>query len=324
MAKNNDLNVARKGKNDEFYTSLTDIEKEVCYDWPYFEGKKVLCNCNDALHTGFATYFALQFEHLKLKELICTTFAMNEGEHGVVYRYRGDKNGNNVPDIDEWEQTPMEGNGGFNTPEGIALIDEADIVVTNPPFSLFREFISTMIEHDKKFLIIGNMNAVTCKEIFPLFKENKLWFGVTIHSGDRAFNVPDDYPLEAAGCGVDDNGKPFIRVKGVRWFTNLDHKKRHEEFLLYKKYNEEEFPKYDNYDVIEVNKVADIPLDYEGIMGVPITFMDKYCPDQFEIIGITENADYLKPLYVDGCEKYDRPYMNGKRMYSRILIRFKK
>ena len=324
MAKNNDLNAAKAGKNDEFYTSLTDIEKEVCHYWPYFEGKKVLCNCNDALHTGFATYFALQFEHLKLKELICTTFAMNEGEHGVVYRYRGDKNGNNVPDIDEWEQTPMEGNGGFNTPEGLALIDEADIIVTNPPFSLFREFISTMIEHDKKFLIIGNMNAVTCKEIFPLFKENKLWFGVTIHSGDRAFNVPDDYPLEAAGCGVDDNGKPFIRVKGVRWFTNLDHKKRHEEFLLYKKYNEEEFPQYDNYKAIEVSKTCDIPMDYEGVMGVPISFLDKFSPDQFEIIGITENADYLKPFYVEGCKTYHRGIINGQVKYARILIRFKK
>jgi hypothetical protein len=138
------------------------------------------------------------------------------------------------------------------------------------------------------------------------------------------FNVPDDYPLEATTCGIDTYGKPFIKVNGIRWYTNLDNKVRHEEIILYKKYNEEEFPKYDNYDVIEVNKVADIPLDYEGIMGVPITFMDKYCPDQFEIIGITENADYLKPLYVDGYEKYDRPYMNGKRMYSRILIRFKK
>ena len=175
----------------------------------------------------------------------------------------------------------------------------------------------------KKFLVIGNLNAVTYKEIFPLLKENKLWLGVSITSGDRAFNVPDDYPLEAAGCGVDNNGKRFIRVKGVRWFTNLDNNKRHEPLDLYKRYTPEEYPKYDNYDAIEVSKTCEIPLDYDGVMGVPITFLDKYCPEQFEVIGITENADYLKPLYVEGCEKYDRPYINGKRMYSRLLIKSK-
>ena len=176
----------------------------------------------------------------------------------------------------------------------------------------------------KKFLIIGNMHAVTCKEIFPIIKENKLWLGVSITSGDRVFNVPDNYQLEAAGCGVDDNGKPFIRVKGVRWFTNLDHKKRHEELILYKKYSEEGFPKYDNYKAIEVSKTCDIPMDYEGVMGVPISFLDKFSPDQFEIIGITENADYLKPFYVEGCKTYNRGIINGKAKYARILIRFKK
>ena len=317
MAKNNDLNAAKAGKNDEFYTQLDDIAKEIVYYRPHFEGKKVLCNCNDALHTGFAKFFSLQFEILELKELICTTFSMEEGEHGVVYRYKGDKNGNRTPDIEEWEQTLMEGNGGFNTPEGLALIDEADIVVTNPPFSLFREFISIMMEHDKKFLIIGNVNAITYKEEFPLIKENKLWLGVSITSGDRVFNVPDNYPLEAAGCGVDDNGKPFIRVKGVRWFTNLDHNKRHEELILYKKYNEEEFPKYDNYDAIEVSKTCDIPMDYDGVMGVPVTFLDKYCPDQFEVLGCSAYSD---------AKYYGNPplYVNGNKKYARILIRFKK
>jgi hypothetical protein len=299
--KNSNLHAAKVAKNDEFYTQLDDIAKEMVYYRPHFEGKKVLCNCNDALHTGFAKFFSLQFEILRLKELICTSFAMEEGGHGVVYRYNGDKNGNRVPDIEEWEQTPMHGNGGFNTPEGLALIDEADIVVTNPPFSLFREFVSIMMEHNKKFLIIGNVNAITYKEVFPLIKEDKLWLGVSITSGDRVFNVPDDYPLEAAGCGIDDNGKPFIRVKGIRWFTNLDHKKRHEKLDLYKHYSPEENPKYDNYDVIEVSKTADIPMDYDGVMGVPITFLDKYCPEQFEMLGITENADYLNYLHIEGC-----------------------
>ena len=325
MAKNNDLNVARKGKNDEFYTRLTDIEKEVCHYWPYFEGKKVLCNCNDALHTGFATYFALQFEHLKLKELICTTFAMNEGEHGVVYRYRGDKNGNNVPDIEEWEQTPMHGNGGFNTPEGLALIDEADIIVTNPPFSLFREFISIMTEHNKKFLIIGNTNAITYKEVFPLIKENKLWLGVSSFNTGMYFLVGDDFVYaDSYKFDKEKDGEKVSRVASVCWYTNLDHKKRHEEMILYKKYNEEEFPQYDNYKAIEVSKTCDIPMDYEGVMGVPISFLDKFSPDQFEIIGITENADYLKPFYVEGCKTYHRGIINGQVKYARILIRFKK
>lgn len=322
--RNKELHDAKSGKNDEFYTQLTDVEKELRYYRPHFKGKIVLCNCNDAMHTAFATYFSMMFEILELKELICTSFAMEEGEHGVIYRYYGDKNGNGVPDIEEWEQTPMEGNGGFNTEEGIELIKYADIIVTNPPFSLFREFLATLMKYDKKFLIIGNVNAITYKEIFPLIKNNQLWLGVSITSGDRAFNVPEDYPLEAATCGVDEKGERFIRVKGVRWFTNLDNAKRHEEMDLYKKYNQEENPKYDNYDAIEVSKTADIPIDYNGVMGVPITFLDKYCVDQFEILGITENADYLIPLHIEGCEKYDRPYLNGNRMYSRLLIKRKK
>jgi len=315
MANNKILNSAKSGKKDEFYTSLDEISNEVRYYRPHFEGKKVLCNCNDALHTGFAKFFSLQFELLGLKELICTSFAMEEGGHGVVYRYHGDKNGNRTPDIDEWEQIPMHGNGGFNTPEGLALIDEADIVVTNPPFSLFREFISVMVEHNKKFLIIGNVNAIGYKEVFPLIMDNKLWLGVNKKS--MIFNVPDDYPLEAKTCGIDTYGKPFIKVNGIRWYTNLDNKVRHEEIILYKKYNEEEFPKYDNYDAIEVNKVADIPLDYEGIMGVPITFLDKYNPDQFEIVG---EANHGK----DNDFDLFAPIVNGKVLYKRILIRFKK
>jgi len=312
MAKNNDLNAAKAGKNDEFYTRLTDVEKEVYEYWKNdkerFAGKVILCNCNDAIHTSFATYFALQFEHLKLKELICTSFAMDEGGHGVVYRYKGDKNGNNVPDIEEWEQTPMHGNGGFNTPEGLALIDEADIIVTNPPFSLFREFISIMTEHNKKFLIIGNTNAITYKEVFPLIKENKLWLGVSSFNTGMYFLVGDDFVYaDSYKFDKEKDGEKVSRVASVCWYTNLDHKKRHEELILYKKYNEEEFPKYDNYDAINVNRYDEIPMNYDGNMGVPITFLDKWCPDQFEIV-----------------DRLNSPIINGKAIYKRLIIRFKK
>ena len=179
----------------------------------------------------------------------------------------------------------LEGDGDFRSAECVALLDKADIVVTNPPFSLFREYVAQLIEHEKKFIIIGNQNAFTYKDIFQLFMENKIWVGPSIHSGDRKFNVPDDYPLNAAGCGIDPDGRKWVRVKGVRWFTNLDFKQRHEEMILVKRYDPELYPTYANYDAIEVSKTSDIPCDYAGLMGVPITFLDKYNPDQFEIIG---------------------------------------
>ncbi|MDY6248970.1 MAG: adenine-specific methyltransferase EcoRI family protein, partial [Prevotella sp.] len=196
--------------------------------------------------------------------------------------------------------------------ECIELLKEADIVVTNPPFSLFREYVAQLMAYEKKFLIIGNMNAITYKEIFPLIKNNQLWLGPSITSGDRKFWVPDDYELRAAGCGIDETGRKFIRVKGVRWFTNLDHKKRHEELILFHQYSPEEYPKYDNYDAINVNATNDIPVDYDGAMGVPITFLDKYNPEQFEIIRFRKGNDE-KDLSI-----------NGKCPYFRILIRKKK
>ena len=224
----------------------------------------------------------------------------------------------------ENELTELHGNGDFRSPECLALLDEADIVVTNPPFSLFREYVSLLVEREKKFIIIGNQNAITYKEIFPLLKENKMWLGPSIHSGDRAFYVPDDYPLKAAGCGVDDTGRKFIRVKGVRWYTNLDVKQRHEEMILYKRYDPELYPKYDNFDAIEVSKTADIPCDYAGVMGVPITFWDKYCPDQFEILGAdeAEGTGFSMGLFIAGS-KYKQCYANGRRVYKRIFIRNK-
>lgn len=324
MAKNNsNLHGAKKAKNDEFYTQLTDIEKELAHYKDHFKGKVVLCNCNDALHSNFAKYFSLNFEFLGLKKLICTAYKV-DGEHGIVCIYEGDKNGNKVPDIEEWECHTLNGDGGFASDECIEFLKEADIVVTNPPFSLFREYVALLMEYEKKFLIIGNMNAITYKEIFPLIKDNQLWLGVSITSGDRRFDVPNEYPLEAATCGIDENGTRFIRVKGVRWFTNLDHKKRHEEIDLYKRYlnkSEGEYPKYDNYDAIEVSKTCDIPMDYDGIMGVPITFLDKYCPTQFEIIDLNPHFFSIVESGLPKPKQLTLHNVGKKDPYARVIIK---
>ena len=276
MTKNNNLHTAKATKNDEFYTQLEDIENELKYYKDYFKGKVVYCNCDGFLNkekSNFFMYFSLNYEFLGLKGLICTKY--NPNGKGKKYEYYGDLNGNNYPDEEEVFTSELEGDGDFRSEECIELLKKCDIVCTHPPFSLFRQYVAQLFEYNKDFLIIGNVNAISYKEVFPLIKENKMWLGVSITSGDRKFVVPDNYPLNAAGCGIDENGKKYIRVKGVRWFTNLDHKKPHEELLLYKKYNEEEYPKYDNYDAIEVGKTKDIPMDYNGIMGVPITFLDK-------------------------------------------------
>lgn len=315
MTKNNNLHTAKATKNDEFYTQLEDIENELKYYKDYFKGKVVYCNCDGFLNkekSNFFMYFSLNYEFLGLKGLICTKY--NPNGKGKKYEYYGDLNGNNYPDEEEVFTSELEGDGDFRSEECIELLKKCDIVCTNPPFSLFRQYVAQLFEYNKDFLIIGNVNAISYKEVFPLIKENKMWLGVSITSGDRKFVVPDNYPLNAAGCGIDENGKKYIRVKGVRWFTNLDHKKRHEELVLYKKYNEEEYPKYDNYDAIEVSKVTDIPMDYEGIMGVPITFMDKYCPTQFEIVGqmmTTKVTEF----------NFGYPYIDGKKKFARVLIK---
>ena len=315
MAKNNNLHTAKATKNDEFYTQLEDIENELKYYKDYFKGKVVYCNCDGFLNkekSNFFMYFSLNYEFLGLKGLICTKY--NPNGKGKKYEYYGDLNGNNYPDEEEVFTSELEGDGDFRSEECIGLLKKCDIVCTNPPFSLFRQYVAQLFEYNKDFLIIGNVNAISYKEVFPLIKENKMWLGVSITSGDRKFVVPDNYPLNAAGCGIDENGKKYIRVKGVRWFTNLDHKKRHEELLLYKKYNEEEYPKYDNYDAIEVGKTKDIPMDYNGIMGVPITFLDKYCPTQFEIVGqmmTTKVTEF----------NFGYPYIDGKKKFARVLIK---
>lgn len=346
------LNTARLARKDEFYTQMADIERELQHYWQHFRGKVVLCNCDDPYESDFFKYFALRFNQLGLKKLICTCYNGSpvagtqlslfgldtEGnEKKIAYKVEitevKDMNGDGAVDLADVEYliqndknvlSELKGNGDFRSKECIELLKQADIVVTNPPFSLFREYLAQLIEYGKKFLIIGNVNAITYKEVFPLIKGDKMWLGPSITSGDRKFNVPDDYPLNAATCGIDEDGRKYIRVKGVRWFTNLDHNKRHEELDLVCRYSPEEYPQFDNYDAINVDRTSDIPYNYEGVMGVPITFLDKYCPDQFEIVSAN---DYRKndkvPFKSHGLIKDKDGSINGKPKYARILIRNK-
>ena len=331
MARTKELSAAKRAKKDEFYTDLDDIAEEVKHYRDHFRGKVVLCNCDDPRISNFFHYFSHSFEQLGLKKLITTCyrsqerdlFSQSASEKAIWLEYDGDRNGNRVPDPEEIGIHEFEGDGDFRSAECVELLKKADIVVTNPPFSLFREYIAQLVAYDKKFLIIGNVNALTYKEVFPLVQSNKIWLGASIHSGDRKFGVPDDYPLNAASCGVDERGRRFIRVKGVRWFTNLDYRQRHDDLILYANYTPERYPKYDNYDAINVDKTCEIPMDYDGAMGVPITFLDKYNPEQFEIIGlIAGNIRGLAGL--PSSTGKDGPYMNGKLRYGRILIRRRK
>lgn len=347
---NKNLNAAKVAKKDEFYTQLSDIERELQHYWQHFKGKTILCNCDDPYESNFFKYFALRFNQLGLKKLICTCYngspvqgkelilhfdGFDDEPTKVAYKVEitevKDINGDGAVDLsdvryllqnDKNVMSVLE-TGDFRSRECIELLQEADVVVTNPPFSLFREYIGQLMEYNKKFIIIGNMNSVTYKDVFPLIKNNRIWYGPSITGGDRKFNVPNDYPLSAATCGIDDEGKCYIRVKGVRWFTNLDHKKRHEEFDFICHYSEEEYPKYDNYNMVKVSRTQDIPCDYDGIMGVPISFLDKYNPEQFEIIGLTGNDPELEKYRVRGYTKYDRPYFKGERKYPVLIIRNK-
>ncbi|MFN8284656.1 MAG: adenine-specific methyltransferase EcoRI family protein [Chitinophagales bacterium] len=331
MAKslNKNLNNAKAGKNDEFYTELTDIEKELRHYKDHFKGKTVFCNCDDPRVSNFFHYFSYNFENLGLKRLITTCyknqerdlFSKHQSEKAIYLEYNGDKNGDKIPNAEEIGIHYLEGDGDFRSSESIELLKQADIVVTNPPFSLFREYVAQLIEYDKKFLIVGHQNALTYKEIFPLIKENKLWLGYGFNGGAAHFinTQYEDY----ATAGNHKEGK--IRVSGVHWFTNLDSRKRHEDLILYKTYNEIEYPTYDNYSAIEVSKTKDIPLDYKGIMGVPITFMDKYNPEQFEIIGATESEGkgFSNGLWNEES-KVAQAMVNQKRVYKRIFIKNKR
>ena len=312
MAKNNNLHNAKRAKNDEFYTTRATVELELNHYKEHFRGKVVYCNCNDPIESEFTRYFARKFEDWGLKKLISTGY--KESGHGVMYVYEGDKNGNLVPDRSEWKITELQGNGDFKSEECVELLKQADIVVSNPPFSLFREYVAQLIEYGKEFLIIGNKNAITYKEIFPLIKENKLWLGISF---------PNEFILP--------NGEITKTVSGLcRWFTNLTHDKRNKPLDLVQKYDPRYYPKYENYDCIECSKVMDIPVDYDGVIAVPITFLDKYCPNQFRIVGIAcgnswaNYKDILKLLNFNPNMKYGgglgSPILNGKATYARLLI----
>ena len=350
MSLNKNLNQAKREKNDEFYTQRSDIENELRHYKEHFRGKVVYCNCDDPRVSNFFHYFSYNFERLSLKKLITACyqnqdsdlFSRHDSERAIWLEYNGNTKGGRVPDVEDIGIRELEGDGDFRSPECIDLLKQADIVVTNPPFSLFREYVAQLMECGKKFLIIGSLNAVKYKEIFPVIKDNRMWLGPSIKSGDREFGVPDHYPLTAATSRIDENGNKFVRVKGVRWFANLDHKKRHEDLILYKRYSPEEYPKYGNYDAINVDKTADIPMDWHGLMGVPITFLDKHNPEQFEIIGVgiaglgksigvrpytPEHKAFRKEVQKRGAVDGDL-YMieNGevKVPYSRIIIRNKR
>lgn len=341
MATSKELNAAKRAKQDEFYTQLSVIEKELRYYKEHFRDKVVYCNCDDPRVSNFFHYFSYNFNQLGLKKLITTCyksqqadiFTRNDSEKAIYLEYEGNKSGNKTPDAEEIGIFPLKGDGDFRSKECVELLKQADIVVTNPPFSLFREYVSQLIDQKKKFLIIGNLNATTYKEIFRLIKSNAIWLGPSIKSGDREFGVPEHYPLEAASCRIDNNGRKFISVKGVRWFTNLEFKQRYEDLILYKRYSENEYAKFDNYDAINVDKTTDIPVEYDEVMGVPISFLDKFNPRQFEILGVT---DRKSPLQIKEYTKEDSPsYSNWNRRgvvkinntlkptYARILIRKK-
>lgn len=345
-SSNKNLRNANKAKNDEFYTQLSDIEKELGNYKDHLKNKVVFCNCDDPEESHFWNYFCLNFEHLKLKKIVSTHYEKEKPS----YKLEIVKDTNNDGKINclDTIKTRLKQNGDFRSPECIKILEQADVIITNPPFSLFREYVAQLFEYNKKFIIIGNQNAITYKEIFKLIKDNRIWLGQSIHSGDREFRVPAHYDIHSPSKRVDENGVQYVRVNGVRWFTNLDYKERHEDLILYKTYygHESEYPKYDNYNAINVDKTKDIPMDYKGAIGVPITFLDKYNPEQFEIIGQGQgnlyreltpkglNKKFVEDYYKTGGTgsiKEDHPVLgyydkNGKAVipYMRIIIKNKK
>lgn len=338
MPKNTRPNQAAKNKKDEFYTQLIDIENELRHYKEHFRGKTVLCNCDDPRVSNFFHYFAYNFRELGLKRLITTCyknqdlnlFSNNDCERAIWLEYNGETDGGRVPTVEEIGVHTFKGDGDFRSQECIELLKQADIVCTNPPFSLFREYVAQLMEYDKKFLIIGHQNAITYKEIFPLIKDNKIWLGYGF-KGNAAHFISKYEDVATAS----DHQKGMIRVSGVTWYTNLEIKKRHENLILTETYkgNEENYPHYDNYDAIEVGKTSDIPYDYNGAMGVPITFLDKYNPEQFEIIG--SSIELAQPMsqiaergtYAPGGPRFYIPCNNGKikhkRLYDRLVVRNK-
>ena len=341
MSKNTNLHKAKEAKNDEFYTQLNDIEKELNHYKDHFKGKVVYCNCDDCFESNFFKYFALNFKHLGLKKLITTCYSPSPVAHkevnlfnfddtteeeSVSKAYKIEIEETDIPTTDGWNlqnveeltrkhATLLKGEGDFRSEECISLLKESDIVVTNPPFSLFREYVAQLVEYGKKFIILGNMNAITYKEIFPLIKENKLWIGYGFNMS-LVYKTVYENKLEANRKFVESEGynpnDNYIKVPSCSWFTNLDIKKRHEDLILYRNYNEKDYPKYDNYDAINVDKVSEIPCDYDGVMGVPITFLDKFNPSQFEIVLFPNRWQ---------MSGHDRTTINGNLTYARLFIK---
>lgn len=331
MSKSQNLNKtlrsAKTKKNDEFYTQLTDIEKELKHYKNHFKDKVVYCNCDDPRVSNFFHYFSFNFEKLGLKKLITTCyknqsadlFSSNDKESAIYLEYNGDKNGNNVPDIEEIGIHHLEGDGDFRSKESIELLKQADIVVTNPPFSLFREYISQLIKFEKKFIVVGSQNAITYKEIFELIKDNKIWLGVD-NGGTKWFKVPDHYEIKTKTRIKEQDGEKYFSMGNVVWYSNLETSKRNQELILYKNYNELEFPFYDNYNAINIDKVSEIPIDYDGYMGVPITFIYKYNPKQFQLFGIMNTGEENIGIRYENTE-HGRPLVNGVEKYLRIIIK---
>jgi hypothetical protein len=320
-ATNKLLQKAKKSKSDEFYTQLSDIESELQHYKNHFKNKVVYCNCDDARISNFFKYFSSNFNELVLKKLITACyqeqknnlFNTEKSENGFFFEYTEKERGRDEPDFNDIIY--FKGNGDFRSPESIELLKQSDIVVTNPPFSLFREYVAQLVKYDKKFLIIGNINAITYKEIFKLIKENRAWLGINLGRGVSGFIVPDHYELYGTETRIDSFGNRIVSPNNCLWLTNLDNFKRHEDIHLSKKYfgNEIDYPKYDNYDGINVDKTEDIPLDYPGNMGVPITFLHKFNPDQFEIIKFRKGDDG-KDLSIAGKCPYFRIIIRNKRV----------
>lgn len=325
------LTSAKTKKNDEFYTQLSDISRELKHYKSHFKDKVVLCNCDDPRISNFFHYFSYNFEKLGLKKLIATCyknqevdlFSENKSEHAIYLEYMGDKNGDNIPNVNEIGVKKLKGDGDFRSKECIELLKQSDIVVTNPPFSLFREYVAQLIEYDKKFLIIGNINAISYKEIFKIIKDKKAWLGVNMGRGISGFIVPNHYELYGSESRVDENGNRIVATNNCLWLTNLDNPKRHEELILYKNYSAEEYPTYDNYNAINVDKTKDIPMDYHGAMGVPITFLDKYNPEQFEILDGIGRYSMLTGPTLETQGTY-LTMINGKPKFARIIIKNKR
>ena len=328
---------AKKNKADEWITFRSDIEKELKHYKKHFKNKIVLCNCDDPRISGFFHYFSYNFEHLGLKKLITTCyknqqmelFSENKSEKAIYLEYTGDKNNNKIPDPEEIGIKNLTGDGDFRSKECIELLKEADIVVTNPPFSLYREYISQLAQYKKKFLIIGQLDVISYKEVFRLLQDDKIWVGINRNRDFKGFIIPKHYPLHGTEAFTDEDGNRVAKSNKNLWLTNLDNVTRHEELILYKKYKKSEYPTYENYDAIEVSQVKNIPIDYEGLMGVPISFVHKYNPKQFEIVWTTDRGgDGMLENYKKKHARFDAPVVisDGKEvgLYTRILIRHKK